>query len=264
MAKIAMNIPIGTSLGDYSIYKMEGVEGLILRSKGGPTAEQMLNGEQFVRVRENMSEFAGCGKIAGRILNACYGVKPLGDYMFCGQFSKIAKIIQKRDVSHVRGERSILISAHGKMFEGFNFNKVHPFDNVVKQSPSYFISRIGCKATLVFPELVPNINLVNPWSFSQYRFVVVLGIVPDLIISADGYVPVTRVDTSTSVTHTEWSDPGQVRTGFEMEIKIVGEPLLDSSLSLFLSVGIEFGQATSTGIINTVKKAGCAKILAHG
>ena len=117
MAKANINIPINGKLGDYSAYKMKGVDHLVVRSKGGPSEHQMKNAPEFVRVRENMSEFAGMGRAAGRILNACYGVKHLSDYSFTGDISKICKIIQKRDVLHLRGKRSILVSEYGKIFE---------------------------------------------------------------------------------------------------------------------------------------------------
>ena len=103
MANANISIHINGKLGDYSAYKMKGVHHLVVRSKGGPSENQMKNAPEFIRVRENMSEFAGMGRAAGRILNACYGVNHLSDYSFTGDLSKICKIIQKRDVLHLRG-----------------------------------------------------------------------------------------------------------------------------------------------------------------
>ena len=107
MAKANINIPINGKLGDYSAYKMKGVDHLVVRSKGGPSEHQMKNAPEFIRVRENMSEFAGLGKAAGKILNECYGVKQLSDYSLTGDIPKISKIIQKRDVEKKLNNRPI-------------------------------------------------------------------------------------------------------------------------------------------------------------
>ena len=43
MAKVSMNMPLTNTMGDFSIYKMAGVDKFIIRGKGGPTKEQIAN-----------------------------------------------------------------------------------------------------------------------------------------------------------------------------------------------------------------------------
>ena len=264
MAKANLNIPVSGKLGDISMYKMRGVDHLILRSKGGPTEEQIKNAPEFVRVRENMSEFAGYGKAAGKILNACYGIKHLSDYSFTGDLGKICKIIQKRDETHLRGERSILLSQHGKIFEGFNTCREHPFDSVVKQSPSCVISRSQCKATLSFPEMIPDINIMNPWNIPFYRLIIVMGIVPDMVYGPYGYAPVSIVESSTEVKFTGWNLTSKGSARQEVDIEVTDAPVIDDGLTLWVSVGIEFGVGITASLVQPAKRVGCGKILMVG
>ena len=52
MAKVSMDMPLTNTMGDFSIYKMEGVDKFIIRGKGGPTKEQIANDPQFERLRK--------------------------------------------------------------------------------------------------------------------------------------------------------------------------------------------------------------------
>lgn len=264
MAKAITNFPIKGSLGETSFYSIRTHEGLIARSKGGPTKEQMKTDPNFARVRENMSEFAGCGKMAGVLTSACYGIKHLADYCFTGDFVKICKIIQRRDDTHVRGVRSILISQHRDVFEGFNFNRRITFDSVVKKSPTCMISRDDFKATLSFPEIIPKLHLANPWTFTLYRFIIVLGVVPDKIMGPYGYVPAHSFDGSTEVVFSDWYSTTQTISKKVLEIQTIGDHMLDDSLSFFVSVGIEMGTGITNNLIQQVKYMGCSKLLAIG
>lgn len=264
MAKANLNFTVSGKLGELSMYQMKGIDHLIIRAKGGPTSEQIKSAPEFARVRENNSEFSAVGKSAGMILNACYGIKHLTDYFFMGPITRLCKIIQKRDDTHLRGQRSILFSKYGQLFEGLNTCQANAFDTVVKQSPSCLISRADCKATMSFPELLPNINLVNPWNNQLYRFVVVLGIVPDMVFGPYGYAPVIPVTSSTQVSFTPWYSAAKGSKRQEVEMQIVDAPLLSDGLTLWVSVGIEFGAGISTSVVEPVKRVGCGKVLMVG
>ena len=75
MAKATFNFPLSGSMGNYSIYQMAGCKHLVLRSKGGPTKQQIETGSQFSRLRQNIQEFSGRGKDSGFINSAMFGLK---------------------------------------------------------------------------------------------------------------------------------------------------------------------------------------------
>ena len=77
MAKAKFNFPLRGSMGNYSIYQMAGCKHLVLRSKGGPTKDQIETGSQFSRLRDNIQEFSAVVKLQdlliplSSVLNHC-------------------------------------------------------------------------------------------------------------------------------------------------------------------------------------------------
>ena len=177
-------------LGNYSIYTMEGVDDLVIRSKGGPTKDQIENGRQFRRQRENMLEFAGCSKAAGFLNSAMFGLKTVSNANFLGKINKLSGIIMRMDMDHEEGQRSILFSRYGSLLAGFNVNTKNSFDNIVLQYTAHSFSRNDCKATVNFPAMVPGVTLKTQPGMPYVRFIGILGIVPDLVHTPDGYRPV--------------------------------------------------------------------------
>jgi hypothetical protein len=265
MAKATFNFPFSGSLGDYSVYHQRGSDKLIIRSKGGASKERIKSDPSFERVRLNNTEFSGCGKTAGNILTALKGIKHLADHNIAGSLVRIVKLIQKMDTSHLTGERSIMISRYKNILTGFNLNLKNVFDTVVIYNPEYFISRKELMVRLFFPELFPQIHLSPPWDFGWYRFIVVLGIVPDMMLTESGYqltngqTVYNPVKCSTEWQSTEFSIPANTVT-----LNLTENDALDDNASMVLSIGIEFGRMLTNSIIQPVKSAGCAKILGVG
>ena len=264
MAKASLNFPISSKLGNYSVYTMKGVDKVILRSKGGPSSEQIESDPAFAFMRQNMSEFGGCGKASARVMDVCYGIKHLADYNFSGTITKVCKIIMKTD-SGITGTRAILFSKYGGLLEGFNLNKVNTFDAVVRQSPTVIFSRTDLKATLEFPDYYPDVNFITPWKFPIYRFIIVFGIIPDMIFNGKGYAPANSQMTFNPMQYrTDWINTSVQNLKFSHEIRLEDGTILDDTGTLAVSVGIEFGRVITNSIIEPVKYAGCGKILGVG
>src|SRR5450755_1205324 len=105
MAKISNTLPFSNSLGDFSAYKMQGVDKLVIRAKHGPTKEQIETSPQYAKLRLYQSEFKGAGKASAIIYQATFGIKHLADHSYGGTLTKICKIIQTQDTLHPLGER---------------------------------------------------------------------------------------------------------------------------------------------------------------
>ena len=88
MAKIRLTALLSNTLGDFSVYTQRGVEGAIIRAKGGPSAKQIKTEPKFEGFRLHQQEFSGVGKLNGYLIKACTGVKKLADFNFSGQFSR--------------------------------------------------------------------------------------------------------------------------------------------------------------------------------
>ena len=262
MAKASLNLPIGFSTADFSVYSMRGVDKLVVRAKHGPTKEQIATEPQYAPLRRYQSEFRGVGKAISLIMASCYAVNHLADYNFSGTLTRICKIIQMKDELHSQGQRSILFSKYGEILNGFNLNRKNQFDSIVNKAPEYTISRSEFKVTLKIPSLTPGINFFNPWNLPVYRFIAVLGIIPDMILTDTGYAaanPLMKFYVEQS--RTVWIPAGTTFNGTQLEIQLPGDTVLDESGTLVLSLGIEFGTVVSNSLIQAVKHMGCAKVL---
>ena len=273
MAKVSMAPLVSNSLGDYSVYKQRGVDKLITRFKGGPSAEQMLNSPNMARVREQQSEFRGVGKLSKYLTNACSGVKHLADHNFAGGFTKIGNLIQNMETVGKAGQCGVIFSKHGTILTGFNFNRENQFSSLVTVMPAISLSRKEFKASLSFPDLYPGINFRSPWKYPLCRFIFCLGIVPDLVYvpgkrgskREGNYEPATPgMEYMPVITFTEWLSPDSKMDAFTLELALAKAQYVNDRASLVLSVGVEFGRNISGWVQEPVKHAGCSMVLGVG
>ena len=265
MAKVSITSLFSNSLGDYSVYKQRGVDKLIIRFKGGPSAEKIKKWPQFASVRIQQSEIRGMGKFSQYLAQNSKGVKHLADYNYAGNFSKIGRLIQKMDTVSEAGKSAVMFSSFRSLIQGFNFNREHPFNSVVTPMPQFTISRSESKATVTFPDLYPGINIQSHWNFGLCRFIITLGLIPDLVHSDKGYKTACSDFTPAHSTRQgEWLSASSKIDAFSMEVFLSQGAKFNESVSLLLSVGIEFGMHISESVIQPVKHAGCAMILGVG
>jgi hypothetical protein len=82
---------VGT-IGDVLHFKIKGEKGYFAGMVGGPTVEQVLTGDEFKRMRENMAEFAGSASVVKAIRTAFSPLK----FMFSRRLTGILTGIVKR------------------------------------------------------------------------------------------------------------------------------------------------------------------------
>jgi hypothetical protein len=263
MAKGSLNIPTTSSLGDYSAYRMKGVDKLVIRFKGGPTGDQIKTDPKFARVRSHQPEFAARGKISGLIMTAVNGVRHLADHSFGGMLNKVCGQIQALDKMNTYGERSIWLSQHGSLLEGINMNQQQTIESILQKMPVVTISRANFMATIVFPELYPGIHISNPFGLPLYRFIISFGMVPDMIYSGGATAPAKGFSNyHRSKVISEWQPYHEKLRPISYETILQQTFDFSDSSGFIVAVGIEFGKMISNSITEPLKKAGAAKILA--
>ena len=262
MAKLDGGIPFRGGIGGETAYKMKGVKGIILRSKGGASKEKIKTDSCFERTRENNSEWGGCSKAGKQIRKAMAELKLLADYNISAELNKIAKMIQLLDPEGNRGERSILLSKHCHSLEGFNLNRNVIFDGVVRRPLSSSISREALSAILELPEMNPGLDFYIPGRLPLFSITAVLGVVPDMVHTPFGYRPAKPETRFTTVSEsTEWASTAISFPAQSLQLSLPKDLGLDDSSSLMLSVGISFGMPITNSIVDIIKNTGCAKIL---
>ena len=262
MARLTGGIDFTGKIGGLSAYKRKDMDGTFVRTPGGASRKRIQKAKSFERTRENNLEWKGCGKAAGRIRWALLFVRHLADHNITAEFSKLCKVMQLQDTENPRGERSILLSKHRDLLEGFRITQKNPFDGVVRHPLKYEIIRETGSAWVQLPNLMPEINLFIPWRYPLFRFVISLQAITDLHYNYPVY---TQKDTDTApVAYTAWQPTGENYTGERIELQLKGGQKLNDAWTFILSVGLEMGTPISNNVVNTVKYTGCARILTLG
>lgn len=253
-------------LGELSAYRMRGCAKIVVRRKGGPSADQIKKSPNFKNTRYTMSEFGGCSRMGKHVRYALHPLKALSDNNFGSDINSVMRKVQLQDSTSLWGRRNIILSDHARILEGFPLNSEQPtFDSVVRNPVYYKIDRASRSATVDIPALLRGINYFPQNGHAMFRVIVTLGIVPDMtydVVSREyqppawfdaGYFP-ERVDTP-------WypSLEGMPATTLALEIK--GIPPEDR-WSLMLSIGIQYGSLREGAEIKEVKRFGAAKIMA--
>ncbi len=263
MAKLDGLNSFAGSLSNVSVYKMRGVDQLVMRTKGGASKQKIKKSPAFTKTRLLNAEWGGCAKAGGSIKAALFPVAHLNDYNISGPLNALAKIIQLTDTVNPLGERHILFSKNRRLLEGFQLNRQTNFDALIRHPLHYTLSRKSGKATVQVPELIPGINFHPYWPHPLFRLVLSLGVIPDLVPGQLGYQAATAPgEYYTNVIQSDWLLSGTPAAAQSHTIQMQGDTPLTDSASLMLAIGIEFGTPLTANLIKPVPRAGCAKILA--
>ena len=259
-------LKITGSLGNLSFYKMRGVDGIVVRQKGGAPKEYVKNSPTFKVPRLYMSEFGGCSKMGKEVRFMMHPVRKLSDYNFSGFINKALKIVQKQDGTGELGQRSIMLSKHPTLLAGFQLNKNTTFDSVVRTPISYTVDRKTLSARVNIPSLVRDINFHPNNKHARFRIDVSLGIVPDFTFDPGKglYKPpawYTEMFVPKNVS-SPWYPALKGSPATSLEIALTDQVPGDEGYSLMLTVGIRYGSPMEDDVVVEVKRAGAAKVVA--
>jgi len=247
----------------FSVYRMKGSDKIVIRKKGGPTRKQALTSKRYVRSRENTAEFIGAGMAVRAIRFPLLHIKHLSDHNFTPTLTQICSEIKKEDKTGNRGQRSIFLSQHRHMLEGFMLHKKHPFQSIVLSAVNCTLNRETKSAVIKLPRLTPGINLQLPWKHPLYRFSMSLGLVPDTVYE-DGQYNGHVEDRACIGLDTAWHMVTAPFKSQTVELKLDITHAIKDSQTLVFAIGIEMGMPGHDGKTEEVKRAGSACILAVG
>jgi hypothetical protein len=250
-----------------SAYRMRGVDGIVVRRKGGPSGEKVKTAASFANTRRTMSEFGGCSRHGSYVRKALIQIRHLSDYNFGSDINSIMRQVQLRDGTSEWGRRRITLSEHTRLLEGFSTTlKAPTFDSIVRAPIYYTVDRQKRSARIDLPELMRDINYFPQNNHAMFRLTVTLGIVPDVSydVPSKEYLPPTwysreynSIDTST-----DWNPSLEGMPGTTLELAMDAALPPDDSWTLMLSIGIEYGAFRENGKIREIPRFGAAKIMA--
>lgn len=263
MGKMEPGVEFTGSVGNLTAYRMRGVDGIVVRRKGGATKERIEQDHEFARTRENNAEFSGRSAASKLIMRMLYPLKALADYNIAGPLNALLRPIQIADSVSLRGQRSVEVSKSTGLLEGFSLNRKIVFESIVRAPVTANVSRDTMSAEVDIPALMTDINFKPQGKHPLYAFDAVLGLVPDLFFSTDGYKPSYEKYLSylTGVrAKSDWfaSSSGSPAIKLAMKHDLVPP---DDHFVLMLSIGIRFGFPVRGTDVQQVKYAGAAKVL---
>lgn len=265
MAKLISPFTFIGPLSGVSAYTMRGVDHVVVRMKGGASRNRIKTDPVFALTRMNNAEFGGRATASKYIVRAIHPLKHLADYPITGSINALLKPVQILDTVRPKGERFVELSRMPHLLAGFSLNRKHPFDSVVRTAIPFIFSRNNPSAVLQIPPLLTGINLFAPYSFSHYRMIATVGIVPDLFFTQERnrYKPRPEYELfrlPTKATESDWFElpKGSPATTLTTTLP---EPVAQEGVTVIIGIGISFGRPLD-GQIQPVRHAGCAKVLA--
>lgn len=265
MAKLDGSIRFNGSLDNVSAYKMRGVDGIILRKKGGASKEKIKTSPRMAGTRRMNAEFGGRATAGKWIRRLLFQQTPMAGYNITGAVNSLMAPIQKLDTENPGGRRHVIISKSPWLLEGFSLNHENGFDTIIRNPLSWTVSRETLSASIDIPALLPGINFLTLEKYPMYSIIATLGILPDFFWTEDGYMPSSRAykEHDAQTARTDWYPVLKGSPATVLEIKLPATPP-DQSFSLVLSIGIGFGEMRGGNTAEQVKHAGAAKILGMG
>ena len=169
MAKYNSLFNVEGTLGEVTFYK--GEDGQFVRRKGGVSKNRILNDPNFVRTRENLSEFGGAavsGKIIRRAINSM--MVDAKDSRVTSRLTKVLNQVKNEDLISARGQRNVaegLTTPEGRaLLKSFNFNRKAGLDSVLR---AQFILD-DATGEVEIPSLVTNQQISLPQGATHVTF----------------------------------------------------------------------------------------------
>lgn len=266
MAIVKGPFQISGSVSGVSFYTRRGSDQVIMRAKGGTSADKIKRLPQYKGFRSQQKEWSGCTKLASAVRYALGGLHRVADYNITSVLNGLANKMQKTDTTTEKGKRPVQLSQFRQALDGFNFNRTYPFNSVLRTSLNVELNRETLSGSVTFPRINTDIDLLNVQQLPFFRLIVAVGVVSDMVFSDKlrDYVPVVEgLHGAAVVTTGEWHSANTIvdehtLTAQMTEIQIAR---LTDEVTVVLSVAVEFGMVGFSGTPQEVKYAGSGKVL---
>ena len=242
MSKQNSVLKVKGALDGVSYYESKGR--LLARRSKGPSKSQILNDPRYARTREAMAEFGAASQATKAFRDAFHkSVKRTADGKLGNRLTSIMKGVLKYDVDNLRGQRSILITAHTDSLENQEFKEVIPLKTVFAGSFEASINAARNVATVKITGFNPLSEAFPPPGTYHCRIFHAIGVVSNIKFNNETgkYKPV----------NTELNGTGaQVKSNLiplfggpsdlVLEVPLSGAPVVDADCSVIQCLGIEF------------------------
>ena len=209
--------------------------------KGGANRNLIMKSRVFVRTRENMSEFKGCGLTVKAIRHGLYHLIPEHtDTHFTGRLVALVKMINLRDEAGTKGKRSISFSFNRPILRTLVLNEKKKIDHQQRRSITTSHPESRSEATITLNGLNPNTLLV-PVNAQYYRVINHLSVISDYVFVENSrkYKPLNKIDTMSAIAYSDYT---ALNTPLSATVKAafpIGT-ILSETVTVMHCVGIEY------------------------
>lgn len=266
MAIVKGPFQVTGSVGELSFYTRRGSDKVIMRTKGGASGDKIKRLPQYAGFRNQQKEWSGVTKCASGIRLAFGGLHRIADYNLTAPLNSMVNKMQKADTTAEKGKRPVCLSGYKQALDGFNFNRNQPFNSACGVSVSFEMNRAELKAMVNIPRINTAIDLVNLQRLPYFRLLVAVGTVSDMIYNdvLSDYLPaVEGLHGASATVSSVWFAANAIVEEQQLVVSMTDKQIarLTDSVSVVLSIAVEFGTIGFTGEPVEVKYAGSGKVL---
>lgn len=266
MAIVKGPFQITGAVGELSFYTCKGDDRVRMRAKGGASAKKIKNNPEFASFRKQQKEWSGVAKQTAGVRMAFGDLLGVADYNLIPALNALHNKMQKADTSAEKGRRPVCLSNYREALNGFNFNRKLVLNSVLRVPVSFDFNREALEASVQLPTIHTKNELSNDAQLPYVRFVVVLGSVSDMQFDEPtlDYLPtVPALHGAVATVHSAWMPTMGVIDEQHIQVKMTAQQQkkCTDKVSVFLSMGLEFGTVGIDGLPTQVKYTGCGKVL---
>ena len=268
MARVKGMQKIVGSFANASFYTIQGGDEVYVRIKGGPSKRAIKTNPQFEKLRRNNNEWKACTKMGSKIRQGYYRLNCLEDFPAIGTLNGVAKKLQAMDKDAEHGKRGIYLSKFKEAILGFNFSRKQVFESVLRVPVETDLNRETMTARISIPAIDTGMYLYNFRNLPFFRLYFQLCGIADIVYSEEHkeYFETSYVYVKgESEVVTNWLSTNGQTEAINLTLKYSqDQPPVPESVTLVLSLGLEFGKQGSDGKPEAVKYAGTGKIVRVG
>ena len=255
-------IKVKGNIGGVSFYKSNGED--LARVANGPSKDKIQNDDNFVRTRENNSEFGGSATIAKSLrLALATSVQTMADNRLTSRLTALFKDILSRSTG-TRGQRPIVVSTNRTLLENLEFNKNLSFASVFNAPFTFTNNTQRTQGTVTIAAFAPQTFVHAPAGATHFRLIAALGVVSDFTFNATtGKFEATdpALNTLGAVTYgaiTALNSAAPVN--FSLVTALPGTPTMTATANVMQCLGIEFYQRVGT-VDYLLAQGNCMKVI---
>lgn len=255
-------IKVSGNIGGISFYKSDGKD--LARVANGPSKDKIQNDDNFVRTRENNSEFGGSATAGKSLrLSLATSISTMGDKRITSRLTALFKDICSRSTG-TRGQRPITVSTNKTLLENLEFNDKLSFASVFNAPFTFTNNAPRTQGTITVPAFAPQTFIHAPSGATHFRLIGAIGVMSDFVynVTTQHYEPSDpTLDKLGAVTYgaiTALNSAAPVN--FSLVVALGGTPTMTASVSVLQCLGIEFYQRVGT-VDYLLAQGNCMKVV---